>query len=54
MSIMETIRKALRRKPLTDEDLAARVEAKIAREQMLQDRLSQETPGGQSYRSGGR
>jgi hypothetical protein len=54
MSIMEKIRKAVRRKPLTDEELAARAEAKISREQMLQDRLSQETPGGQSYRSGGR
>ncbi|MGH3629963.1 MAG: hypothetical protein ACRDRL_21295 [Sciscionella sp.] len=54
MSIMDKIRKTLRRKPLTDEELAARAEAKLAREQMLQDRLSQETGGGQSYRSGGR
>jgi len=54
MSIMDKIRNALRRKPPTDEELAARVEAEAVREQMLQDRLSQETAGGQSYRSGGR
>jgi hypothetical protein len=54
MSIIDKIRNALRRKPVTDEELAAHAEAKVAREQMLQDRLSQETAGGQSYRSGGR
>ena len=54
MTIVDKIRNALRRKPLTDEDLAARAEAKIIREQMLQDRMSQRTPGGQNYRSGGR
>jgi hypothetical protein len=54
MSIIDKIRSALRRKPLTDEELAARAEAKVAREQMLQDRLSQETSGGQSYRAGRR
>jgi len=53
MTIVEKIRGILRRRPLTDEDLAARAEAKIVREQMLQDRLSQES-GGQNYRSGGR
>jgi len=54
LSIKDKIRSAFRRKPTTDDELAARAEAKIAREQMLQDRLSQETSGGQSYRSGGR
>jgi hypothetical protein len=54
MTIFQKITDALRRRPLTEEDLAARAEAKVAREQMLQDRLSQESLGGQNYRSGGR
>jgi hypothetical protein len=54
MAIIQKLKDALRRRPLNDEDLAARAEAKVAREQMLQDRLSQETRGGQNYRSGGR
>jgi hypothetical protein len=54
MAIVERIRGILRRRPLTAEELAARAEAKIVREQMLQDRLSQESAGGQIYRSGGR
>jgi hypothetical protein len=54
MTIFQKITDALRRRPLTEEDLAARAEAKVAREQMLQDRLSQESRGGQNYRSGGR
>ena len=36
MSIIDKIRSALRRKPLTDEELAARAEAKVAREQMFE------------------
>jgi hypothetical protein len=54
MAILGKVKDVFRRRPLTDEDLAARAEAKIAREQMLQDRLSQESRGGQNYRSGGR
>ena len=54
MTIFQKLQDALQRRPLTDDDLAARAEAKIAREQMLRDRLSQESRGGQSYRSGGR
>jgi hypothetical protein len=54
MTIARKLKDAFRRRPLTEEDLAARAEAKIVREQMLQDRLSQETRGGQTYRSGGR
>jgi hypothetical protein len=53
MKILSKIKNALRRRPLTEEELAAHAEAKLAREQMLQDRLSQETPGG-VYRSGRR
>jgi len=54
MAIGDKLKKLLRRRPLTEEELAARAEAKVVREQMLQDRLSQETSGGQVYRSGGR
>ena len=54
MTIFQKLQDALRRRPLTDEELASRAEAKVAREQMLRDRLSQEPRGGQSYRSGGR
>jgi hypothetical protein len=54
MTIIDKIRGALRRKPPTAESLAASAEAKVLREQMLQDRMSQGTPGGQNYRSGGR
>jgi len=54
MPITNRIRNALRGTPPSDEELAARAEAKKIREQMLQDRLSQETLGGQSYRSGGK
>jgi hypothetical protein len=54
MTIAGKIEGALRRRPLAAEDLAAREEAKIVRERMLQDRLSQRSSGGQNYRSGGR
>jgi hypothetical protein len=54
MSIFAKVKQALRRKPLTAEDLAAQAEAKVVREQMLQDRLSQESRGGETYRSGRR
>jgi hypothetical protein len=54
MTMLQRLKGLVRRRPLTEEDIAARAEAKIAREQMLQDRLSQETRGGQNYRSGGR
>jgi hypothetical protein len=54
MAIFQKLQDALRWRPLTDDDLAARAEAKVAREQMLRDRLSQESRGGQNYRSGGR
>ena len=52
MTFFQKLKDAFRRRPLTDGDLAARAEAKVAREQMLQDRLSQS--GGQNYRAGGR
>jgi hypothetical protein len=54
MTILGKIKGALRRRPLTAENLAARAEAKIVQEQMLQDRLSQGSSGGQNYRSGRR
>jgi hypothetical protein len=54
LRVFQRLKDALRRRPLTEEDLAAHAEAKVAREQMLQDRLSQESRGGQTYRSGGR
>jgi hypothetical protein len=52
MTFFQKLKDAFRRRPLTDEDLAARAEAKVAREQMLQDRLSDRA--GRNYRSGGR
>ena len=54
MDIAKKVQGLFRRRPLTEEDIAARAEAKIAREQMLQDRLSQESRGGEVYRSGRR
>ena len=54
MAILGKIKNVFRRRPVTDEDLAAHAAAKIAREQMLQDRLSQESRGGEVYRSGRR
>jgi hypothetical protein len=54
MAIFQRIKDKFRRRPMTGEDLAARAEAMQIREQMLQDRLSQETRGGQNYRSGDR
>lgn len=54
VSIFQKLKDALRRRPRTDDDLAARAETNAVREQMLQDRLSQVTRGGKDYRSGGR
>lgn len=54
MSLLQRLRNMLRRRPPTEKGLAARAEAKLVREQILQDRLSQESRAGQVYRSGRR
>lgn len=55
MSLADRIKALFRRRPVTEEELRARAEGEVVREQMLQDRLSQESGGGaQVYRSGGR
>jgi hypothetical protein len=54
VKIRDTIKSLVRRRPVTEEELAARAEAKLVRDQMLQDRVSQETGAGQVYRSGRR
>ena len=53
MRIGDKIKILLRRRPATEEELTARAEAKTARDEVLQDRLSQESRAGQLYRSGG-
>jgi hypothetical protein len=54
MALVDKLRGMFRRRPLTDDELRARAEAKVIREQMLQDKLSQGSGGGSNYRSGGR
>lgn len=54
MNIAKRIQSLFRRRPLTEEEITARAEANVIREQMLQDRLSQESGGGEVYRSGRR
>lgn len=51
MKLLEQLKGIFRGKPLTPEQLAARQEAKLLKEQMLTDRLSQKGSGG-TYRSG--
>jgi hypothetical protein len=51
MNIVEKIKGAFRRRPLTQQDLDDRAEAKVLREHMLQDRVSQESGAGEVYRS---
>jgi hypothetical protein len=52
MSILQKITGMFRRRPVTPEDIEAHAQAKLLREQMLQDRTSQRSGG--TYRSGGR
>jgi hypothetical protein len=54
MGLLRKVKQAFRRRPMSAEDLAAREEGRLIREQMLQDRISQEPGSGQTYRSGGR
>lgn len=54
MGILQRLAETFRRRPLTSEELAARAEAKLLREQINQDKLSQLSGGGQVYRSGRR
>jgi hypothetical protein len=54
MTLVAKLRGLFQRRPLTDDDLRGRAEAKLMKEQMLQDRLSQGSGGGSNYRSGGR
>ena len=54
MRIGDRVKRLFRRRPLTQEEVAARAEGELAREQMLQDRLSQESGASQAYRSGRR
>ena len=54
MKIRGAIKGFVRRRPPTEEELAARAEAKLVRDQVVEDRLSQESGAGQIYRSGRR
>lgn len=49
MNLLERVKRKLRRRSLTPEDLAERQEAEVIREQMLKDRITQ-----YGYRPGGR
>jgi len=49
MNLIRKVRGRFRRRPLTSEDLAARQEAELIRDQMLKDRASQT-----GYRPGSR
>jgi len=54
VGILQKVSRALGRRPLTAEEVAARAEAKLIRDQINEDKLSQLTGAGQNYRSRGR
>jgi hypothetical protein len=51
MSIRGALTSLFRRPPPTDEEIAARAEAKAIRAEMNQDKLSQRNTAGMIYRS---